>query len=80
MGRCAAGEIYNQVPTECRIEGIRRWVEPGQGAAARAQVLELAQAVAERHGLTVSLQMQTRTEAYSVAATALTALAYCPGP
>ncbi len=69
VGRCAAGEIYNQVPTECRIEGIRRWVEPGQGAAARAQVLELAQAVAERHGLTVSLQMQTRTEAYSVAAT-----------
>ena len=21
VGRCAAGEIYNQVPTECRIEG-----------------------------------------------------------
>ena len=69
VGRCTAGEIYNQVPTECRIEGIRRWVEPGRGAAARAQVLELAQAVAERHGLTVSLRMQTRTEAYSVAAT-----------
>ena len=69
VGRCAAGEIYNQVPTECRIEGIRRWAEPGRGPAARRQILELAQAVAERHGLTASLRMQTRTEAYSVAAT-----------
>ena len=69
VGRCAAGEIYNQVPTECCIEGIRRWVAPGRGPAARAQVLELAQTVAERHGLTISLHMPTRTEAYSVAAT-----------
>ena len=69
VGRCAAGEIYNQVPTECCIEGIRRWVEPGRGPAAREQVLALAEAVAQRHGLSADLQMATRTEAYTVAAT-----------
>ena len=69
VGRCAAGEIYNQVPTECCIEGIRRWVEPGRGPAAREAVLALAEAVAQRHGLSADLQMATRTEAYTVAAT-----------
>ena len=69
VGRCSAGEIYNQVATECQIQGIRRWVEPGRGAAAREQVLALAEAVAQRHRLTAALQMATRTEAYTVAAT-----------
>jgi acetylornithine deacetylase/succinyl-diaminopimelate desuccinylase-like protein len=68
VGRCAAGEIYNQVATECRIEGICRWMKPGRGAAAREQVLALAEAVAKRHHLTAGLQMATRTEAYTVAA------------
>ncbi|MEO1998505.1 MAG: M20/M25/M40 family metallo-hydrolase, partial [Planctomycetaceae bacterium] len=31
VGQIAAGEIYNQAPTECRLSGTRRWL-PGQDA------------------------------------------------
>ena len=68
VGRCTAGEMYNQVATECQIQGIRRWAVPGQGAAARQQVVALAEAVAARHGVTATVQMATRTEAFAVAA------------
>jgi acetylornithine deacetylase/succinyl-diaminopimelate desuccinylase-like protein len=36
VGHLACGEIYNQWPVECLVEGTGRWVDPGGGAEVEA--------------------------------------------
>lgn len=46
VGQIDAGEIYNQAPVMCRVRGPRRWVTPGDAAAAAEQLRSLAVQVA----------------------------------
>lgn len=55
VGRIDSGQIYNQAPVRCRIEGTRRWVRPGTGAAVRAEFDALLVALAERSGARVTV-------------------------
>ncbi len=40
IGKVQTGEIYNQSPQTCIVEGTRRWLQPGAGADARRQIEE----------------------------------------
>ena len=55
VGRMESGEIYNQSPVKCRIEGTRRWVAPGTGPAAKRELEELLAALAVESGTRVNL-------------------------
>ena len=37
LGQIQAGEIYNQAPTTCTLQGTRRWIDPNSSAAVEAE-------------------------------------------
>ena len=53
VGQIHAGTIYNQSPTECHISGVRRWVTPGVGDAAVAELQAIFDEVAAATNTTV---------------------------
>lgn len=55
IGRIEGGQLYNQVPTQCRIEGTRRWVMAGAASAARCQIEALLAEVAAASGTRIRL-------------------------
>ncbi|MBS0264282.1 MAG: M20/M25/M40 family metallo-hydrolase [Planctomycetes bacterium] len=56
VGQIHAGEIYNQFPPECRLEGTRRWLPGASRAAVEQEFRELVQKVASRTGTTIDLE------------------------
>ena len=50
VGSLHAGEIYNQSPTECTIDGVRRWVTPGDTDKALAELRDIAGGCGGAHG------------------------------
>lgn len=55
VGQVHAGEIYNQYPKECMLEGTRRWL-PGTGpAAVEAEFRDLLTALAHDQRVTAAL-------------------------
>jgi acetylornithine deacetylase/succinyl-diaminopimelate desuccinylase-like protein len=50
VGRMESGEIYNQAPIKCRVEGTRRWVEPGSGPEARREFDAIIEQLAAESG------------------------------
>lgn len=55
LGRVEGGQLYNQVPVQCRVEGTRRWVAAGTEPAARRQLEELLAEVAQTSGTRIRL-------------------------
>ncbi len=55
VGRMESGEIYNQSPVKCRIEGTRRWVAAGSEPKAKRELEELLGALAVESGTRVNL-------------------------
>ena len=55
IGRVEGGQLYNQVPVQCRIEGTRRWVAAGTGPAARCEMEDLLADVAAASGTRIRL-------------------------
>ncbi len=55
VGRMESGEIYNQSPIKCRIEGTRRWVAAGSEPKAKRELEELLAALAVESGTRVNL-------------------------
>ncbi len=55
VGHMQSGEIYNQAPVKCRIEGTRRWVAAGSEPAAKRELEELLAALAVESGTRVNL-------------------------
>jgi len=49
VGQVHAGEIYNQSPTECMLEGTRRWLPGTDPAAVEAEFRGLLSEVAAEH-------------------------------
>ncbi len=66
VGHLQAGEIYNQSPTRCIVEGTRRWVTPGQGATVQAEFEALLQELAQETGTQISLTYSPQGEAFQV--------------
>ena len=69
VGQIHSGEIYNQSPTECFIQGTRRWITPGETEAVEAQFRELVQAHAERTGTDIELDYALQGDAFRIAPT-----------
>lgn len=55
IGRLEGGQLYNQVPTQCRIEGTRRWVTAGAASTARRQIEARLAEVAAASGTRIRL-------------------------
>ena len=55
VGHFECGEMYNQAPVTCRVEGTRRWVRPGVGEEVRREFDALVDEVARAHGVRVEV-------------------------
>ncbi len=55
IGRIEGGQLYNQVPVQCRVEGTRRWVAAGAGPAAHREIEDLLADVATASGTRIRL-------------------------
>lgn len=66
IGKFSAGEIFNQSPTECRIEGTRRWLahEPTGNVAEQYQ-RALAE-VARETGTKIDSEFVVRRDAFEI--------------
>lgn len=64
VGHIAAGEIFNQSPTHCRVSGVRRWVEPGRTQDIRTELDALFADVAATTGTTIHAEYETPGDAF----------------
>jgi acetylornithine deacetylase/succinyl-diaminopimelate desuccinylase-like protein len=53
IGQMHSGEIFNQYPQECWLEGTRRWLEVGERQAVKDEFDGILADVARTHGVTV---------------------------
>ncbi len=56
VGQIHSGEIYNQYPQECWLEGTRRWLPGEDEAAVERNFRQLVAEVAARHGTTAQIE------------------------
>lgn len=66
VGSFQAGEIYNQSPTECVVQGTRRWITPGSGAAVQAEFEQFVAGVAAETGTEIELDFAEQGGAYQI--------------
>lgn len=66
MGRIQAGEIYNQSPTRCTVNGTRRWVTPGQAKVVQAEFEQLLQTLAAESGTQITVDYHVQGEAWQL--------------
>lgn len=70
IGQLHGGEIYNQYPQECWLEGTRRWVPGTSRGEAEAQLRKLVAAVAQATHTTIDLRFQLVRDAFALDARA----------
>ena len=68
IGKVQTGEIYNQSPQTCIIEGTRRWLQPGAGADARRQIEEVLAGLDARHGTATALEWEQQGDTFHLPA------------
>ncbi|MSR81515.1 MAG: M20 family peptidase [Candidatus Latescibacteria bacterium] len=66
VGRLSSGEIYNQVPVECMLNGTRRWVQAGTVEAVRAEFEQLLAELARDTGTQVELDFSISGDAFAI--------------
>jgi len=66
VGSVRTGEIYNQSPTECVVEGTRRWTTPGSGAAVKDEFEQILADLASKTGTEFELEVVEQGEAYRI--------------
>jgi acetylornithine deacetylase/succinyl-diaminopimelate desuccinylase-like protein len=54
IGQIHSGEIFNQYPQECRLEGTRRWLPGGNRADAERQLQDVFAEVSSRTGTNIT--------------------------
>lgn len=64
IGQIHSGEIYNQSPTECQIQGTRRWLPEEAPEAVVEQYNHLLAEVAEATGTAIESRLDTRLNAF----------------
>jgi len=66
VGHFACGEIYNQSPVECLIQGTRRWATPGMKEAARDEFYGILEEMARESGTHIEADYEAQGDAYSI--------------
>ena len=66
VGQIASGEIYNQSPTECRLNGTRRWTTPGQADAVEAEFRGILEAEARESGTSICADFAVQGDAFRI--------------
>ena len=66
VGKFHSGEIYNQSPQECRLNGTRRWVTPGTGVRVEAEFHRRLQDLARESRTQISADYQIMAEAFRI--------------
>lgn len=66
VGSVQTGEIYNQSPTECLVQGTRRWVPPYDSAAVQEEFSQLLAEVATETGTEINVEFAVQGGAYQV--------------
>lgn len=66
VGNMQAGEIYNQSPTECLVQGTRRWVPPSGSAAVQDEFSQLLAEVAAETGTAINVEFAVQGGAYQI--------------
>lgn len=66
VGSIQAGEIYNQSPNLCTIDGVRRWVTPGGTEHVVAELNQLAETVAQRTSTSIRADLSVSGDAFSL--------------
>jgi acetylornithine deacetylase/succinyl-diaminopimelate desuccinylase-like protein len=64
VGQIHSGEIYNQYPQTCRLEGTRRWVPGTDRAGVERDFRQLVAGVAADSGTTIDLAYQLVRDAF----------------
>jgi len=64
IGQIHSGEIFNQYPQECRIEGTRRWLPGTSRADVEQQLRALFDEVARETGTSISCQIKMMRDAF----------------
>ena len=66
VGHFTCGEIYNQSPVECFIEGTRRWATPGTKEGAREEFEGMLEDMARESGTRIEADYEVQGDAYSI--------------
>ncbi len=66
VGQIHAGEIYNQYPSECLLEGTRRWLPGTDPAEVEREFRALLARVEADHGVSVSLDWRFIRGAFEI--------------
>ena len=66
VGRIQAGEIYNQAPLQCTINGTRRWVTPGRTEAVKAEFQQLLDELAQASGTEIEADFEVPGDAFRI--------------
>jgi acetylornithine deacetylase/succinyl-diaminopimelate desuccinylase-like protein len=64
IGQMHSGEIFNQYPQECRLEGTRRWLPGTKRVEVQRQLRESCQEVARRTGTSIELDVFPMRDAF----------------
>ena len=64
VGQLHAGEIYNQSPSECWLEGTRRWLPGAKAADIEAELCRLIDELAAASRTTIALRYQVVRDAF----------------
>jgi acetylornithine deacetylase/succinyl-diaminopimelate desuccinylase-like protein len=66
IGQIHSGEIFNQYPKECWLEGTRRWLPGTDRAAVKAEFLALLSELARETGTTIDCEWIFIRDAFSL--------------
>jgi acetylornithine deacetylase/succinyl-diaminopimelate desuccinylase-like protein len=64
IGQIHSGEIFNQYPQECRLEGTRRWLPGTERQAVEQQFRAILEAVARRSGTAITADLCLMRDAF----------------
>lgn len=66
IGKVEGGEMYNQSPSECRLEGTRRWLPAGRIGDVERELQAAASEVAARTGATIEMDFRPIRDAFAL--------------
>jgi acetylornithine deacetylase/succinyl-diaminopimelate desuccinylase-like protein len=64
IGQIHSGEIYNQYPQECFVEGTRRWLPDAKRLDVEAELLAMADKLARDSGTSIDLKLTLIRDAF----------------
>ncbi|HIC17839.1 MAG: M20/M25/M40 family metallo-hydrolase [Candidatus Poribacteria bacterium] len=66
VGHIQAGEIYNQSPTECVLQGTRRWVTPDTVEEVKLEFNQILEELAKTSCTSIEVNFKVQGDAFSI--------------